>query len=401
MKTSTRPSRRRLPGKSSEALPGVHGTARVDRRVATLLPRLRPGDVAVVDVLDLDKATAQALAHAGVAAVVDASDLISGRFPNLGPELLHAAGIALVDRVGVTGLAAVKDGSTVRLHDGAVHVGDRVVASGRVLDGATIEAEMASARRGMTAQLQSFTHNSSEFLRREQGLLLHGSGLPTLRTSMAGRPVMVVSDPHELATRRRSLRPFIREQDPVLVGVDSGADALVSAGLKPHVVVVTASGEAPSAKAIRAARDVVLVVEPGGQREAVERLERLGARPLRLETTASAEDAALLLADAGEARVIVTVGARASLEEFLDRGRSGVASTYLTRLKVGTRLVDAGAVPTLYSGRVRPRHVLLALMVCVVLVVAAIASTPVGQEWAQEAWAWIGDAAESLRAWWS
>ena len=206
---------------------------------------------------------------------------------------------------------------------------------------------------------------------------------------MTGRPVVVVSDPRELAARRKGLKPFINEQDPVLIGVDAGADALVAAGFKPHVVVVSAAVDPPSAKAVKAARDVVMVVEPGAARDAVERLERLGARPLRLETTASAEDAALLLADAADARVIVSVGSRATLEEFLDRGRSGLASTYLTRLKVGSRMVDAGAVPMLYSGRVRPRHVLLALLVCVVAVAAAIASTPVGQEWAQDVWAWL------------
>ena len=393
MKTSTRPSRRR----PAEALPGLHGTARVDRRVATLLPRLRPGDVAVLDVLDLDKTTAQALVEARVAAVVDASDLISGRYPNLGPELLAAAGVLLVDRIGAAGLAAVRDGGAVRVHDGVVHLGDRAVATGRVLDAATIEAEMAAARRGMVSQLQSFTHNSSEFLRREQDLLLHGVGLPTLRTSMTGRPVVVVSDPHELAARRKGLKPFLNEQDPVLVGVDAGADALVTAGFKPDVVVVTACVEPPTAKAVRGARDVVVVIEPGTSRDAVERLERLGARSLRLETTATAEDAALLLADAADPSVIVAVGSRATLEEFLDRGRSGLASTYLTRLKVGARVVDASAVPTLYSGRVRPRHVLLALVVCVVAVVAAVASTPVGQEWALDAWTWSREAIDTLQ----
>jgi uncharacterized membrane-anchored protein len=393
MKTSTRPSRRR----PAETLPGVHGTARVDRRIATLLPRLRPGDVAVLDVLDLDKTTAQALADAQVTAVVDASALISGRYPNLGPELLADAGVLLVDRIGADGLAAVKDGARVRVYDGMVHLGDRAVATGRVLDAATIEAEMAGARRGMVSQLQSFTHNSSEFLRREQDLLLHGTGLPTLRTSMTGRPVVVVSDPHELASHRKGLKPFLKEQDPVLVGVDAGADALVTAGFKPDVVVVTASGETPTAKAVRGARDVVMVVEPGASRDAVERLERLGARPLRLETTATAEDAALLLANAADPRVIVAVGSRATLEEFLDRGRSGLASTYLTRLKVGARVVDAGAVSTLYSGRVRPRHVVLALLVCVVAVIAALASTPVGQEWAQDAWAWLREPFDSLQ----
>lgn len=390
MKTSTR-------RRSVELLPGVHGTARVDRRVAGLLPRLRPGDIAVLDVLDLDRSTAQALADAGVAAVVDASDLISGRFPNLGPELLARAGVRLVDGVGPAGLDAVRDGASVRVDGGSVHVGEQVVATGRDLDLATIQAEMAAARHGMVSQLQSLTHNSSELLRREQELLLHGTGLPALRTSMADKPVVTVSGRHELLRRRKGLTPFVREQHPVLVGVDDGADALAEVGLTAEVVVVTAASEPPSAKALRAARDVVVVVEPGAAYAAVERLERLGVRPLLLETTLNAEDAALLLADAHRPRVIVSVGARATLEEFLDRGRAGLAGTYLTRLKVGSRVVDVGAVATLYSGKVRPGHVLLALLVCVIAVAAAVATTPVGQEWAGEAWTWLQDAVDKVR----
>jgi uncharacterized membrane-anchored protein len=393
MKTSTRPSRRR----PVEVLPGVHGTARVGRRVASLLPRLRPGDVAVIDVLDLDRSTAQALADTGVAAVVDASDLISGRFPNLGPELLARAGIHLVDRIGPAGLDAVRDGASVRVDAGAVYAGEQVVATGRVLDVATIEAEMAAARQGMVSQLQSLTHNSSELLRREQDLLLHGTGLPTLRTAVTAKPVMVVSDRHELERSHQSIKPFLREQHPVLVGVDDGADALSDAGSSADVVVVSATAEPPAAKTVRAARDVVVVVEPGAAHPAVERLERLGVRPLLLETTLNAEDAALLIADAHQPQVIVSVGSLASLEEFLDKSRAGLAGSYLTRLKVGSRVVEASAVPMLYSGKVRPRHVLVALLVCILVVAAAVATTPVGQEWAQDAWSWLQETVDSLR----
>jgi uncharacterized membrane-anchored protein len=375
----------------------VLGTARVDRRIAALLPRLRRGDVAVIDVLDLDRHTARALADAGVAAVVDASALISGRYPNLGPELLATAGIALVDKVGPAGLAAIKDGTPVRVDGGTVLAGERVVASGRRLDAEAVATEMATARQGMLSQLQTFTHTSGEFLRREQDLLIHGQGLPELRTTITDRPVVVVADPRALAAQRKALRPFLREQRPVLVGVDAGADALVAAGFTPDIVMVSAGAEPPSSRALKGAQDVLAVVDPGATKAATERLERLGARPTRLETTAAVQDAALLLADARGARVIVGVGINATLEEFLDRGRADLASTYLTRLKVGARLVDAGAVSTLYSGRVRPRHVLLALLVCLLVVAAAIASTPVGQGWAQDAQSWLADVYADLR----
>ena len=368
--------------KSRTALPGLTGTARVERRTRALLPRLRPGDVAVIDHLDMDRATAQALVDTGVAAVLNVSPVISGRYPNLGPALLAEAGILLLDRV--EGTAGIADGATVRIHDEVVYVAGEPVALGREVGAETIALELADARRGLVTQLETFTHNSTEFLRREQELLLHGQGLPGPATRIAGRPVVVVVPGHEHRAELARLKVFIREQHPVLIGVDRGADALLAAGHKPDIVLLDDAahdGDLPSAKALRAARDVVVRVDRGGRLHG-DQLERLGVRPLRLESSATTEDAALLLADAGDAEVIVGVGMHATLDEFLDRQRSGLASTYLTRLKVGHRLVDATAVPLLYSGRVRPVHLLLVLLIGLTALAAAIATTPVGQEWA-------------------
>ena len=371
-----------------EALPGLVGTARVERRTKVLLPRLRPGDLAVLDHLDMDRATAQALVDTGVAAVVNASPLISGRYPNLGPEVLAAAGVTLVDGIGPDGLAAIRDGSRVRLHDGTVYVDDQAVASGRAVDADLVHEEMAQARTGLATQLETFTHNSTEFLRREQDLLLHGRGVPRPATRIAGRAVVVVVQGHEYAAELAAIRPYIREQQPVLIGVERGADTLREAGLRPDIVIVDAradDAEQPSAKTLRAARDVVVRVDRGAERTPTDQLERLGVRPLRLETGATSEDAALILADACEAALIVGVGMHATLDEFLDRQRSGLASTYLTRLKVGPRLVDASSVPRLYSGRVRPRHLLVVMLAGLVALGAAVGVTPVGQEWADQA----------------
>jgi uncharacterized membrane-anchored protein len=376
------------------APPGLVGTARVERRTRVLLPRLRPGDLAVLDHLDMDRATAQALVDAGVAAVVNASPLISGRYPNLGPQVLADAGIVLVDGIGPTGLAAIRDGATVRLHDGAIHIDDRVVATGREVDTETVHAEMELARSGLATQLETFTHNSTEFLRREQDLLLHGQGVPRPATRIAGRAVVVVVQGHEYAAELEAIRPYLREQQPVLIGVERGADVIREAGLKPDIVIVDARAEAadqPSAKALKAARDVVVRVDRGSDRSPVDQLDRLGVRPLRLESAATTEDAALILADAHEAAVIIGVGMHATLDEFLDRQRSGLASTYLTRLKVGPRLVDASAVPRLYSGRVRPRHLFVVMIAGLVALAAAVGVTPVGQEWADQAATTLSD----------
>ncbi len=331
----------------------------------------------------MDRATAQALIDAEVSAVVNAEPMISGRYPNLGPQLLVEAGITLVDGVGAAALAAIGEGRTVRLHEGEVYAGEDLLARGRELDVDTVAAELDGARAGLATQLETFTHNSTEFLRREQDLLLHGRGVPRLDTRIAGRPVVVVARGHEHEQELARITAFVREQHPVLVGVGGGAEVLRAAGFKPDVVVLDARAddpELPSAKVLRSARDVVVRVDRG-DRSQTDALERLGVRPKRFESAATPEDAGLILADAGEAAVIVAVGLHATLDELLDRQRSGLASTYLTRLKVGPRLVDASALPFLYSGRVRPWHVLLVLLAGLVALAAAISVTPVGQDW--------------------
>ncbi|QWF20231.1 hypothetical protein KM427_14625 [Nocardioides sp. LMS-CY] len=357
------------------------GTARVGRRARDLVPRLRPGDIAVLDHLDMDRASAQALVASGAIAVVDAAAIISGRYPNLGPRTLAEAGLVVVDGIGAAGLAAIRDGAEIALHGGRVLVDAVVVADGRPLDRDAVEAEMVRARSGLASQLAALAHGSTELLRHEEDLLLHGVGVPRLATRVAGRPVLVVARDHERADERAGVRTFLREQHPVVVGVGGAADALRADGVRCDVVVVDEADELPTAQTLRAAGDVV-VRTAGDARGVVEQLERLGVRSSVVRTSTAPEDVALVVADAAEPSVIVGVGLRATLEDLLDGGRPGAAGAVLTRLKVGPRLVEATAVPHLYSGRVRPWHLLLVMLAGLAALAAALSVTPVGQEWA-------------------
>ena len=377
----------------TDGLPGITGTARVDRRTSAVVARARPGDVAVIDHLDLDRSHAEALVDAGVVAVVNAASFISGRYPNLGPNLLASAGVVMLDNVGADVLKAVADGSPVRIHDGKVIQGEQVLAEGSLLTADDIAARMEDARGGLATQLQSFTHNTTEFLRREQDLLLHGQGVPDLRVRINGRPVVIVVRGYDFREDLRQLRRFVREQRPVLIGVDAGADALLDAHLRPDVVLVGEQGlgtggsnageqaQKISDKALREAREVVVHADRSGRAIGADRLDRLGVRTQRIAASGTTEDVAMLLADASGASLIIAVGTHATLDEFLDRQRSGLASTFLTRLRVGPKLVDAKGVQQLYAGRVRLWHLGLVLLAGLVALGVAIAATPVGAEW--------------------
>jgi uncharacterized membrane-anchored protein len=368
---------------------GLAGTARTDRRTAALLARLRPGDIAVLDQVDLDGPTAESLVEAGVAAVVNRAAMISGRFPNRGPQVLLDARIPMVDQAGgVDGrdlLAAVADGRRIVLREGTVLVGDQVVAQGRELTAEDVEQQLAAAEAGMVTQLQTIAHNSAEFVRRDEALVLHGEGVPRLRTRLRGRAVVVVAQgPDDLAELRR-IRRYLREVKPVVITTGEGLAVTQRAGLDPDVVVLDSRvEELPSAKLLRSCRDVVVTEPPGGLRAGgagSERFDRIGVRAVALRTSATTADAALLMADALGATPVVGVGLRGTLEEFLDGSREGLGSGYVTRLKVGPRLVDASAVPMLYSGQLRARHAYLVLLIGLLVVGVALAATDVGHQW--------------------
>jgi uncharacterized membrane-anchored protein len=394
---------------ASTSAPGLLGTVRVDRRLENALRRARPGDILLVDHVDLDRTGAEAIIESGVAVVVNASPFISGRFPNLGPEMLARAGVQLIDGVGPEALTTLRDGATVHVDGGEVSTRGTVVASGRELSLDDVLGAMEAARAGMVTQLASFTHNTTEFLRREEDLLLHGLGLPHLETSFDGRPVVVVVRAFDHEADLRALRRYIREQRPVLVGVDAGADALLAAKMVPDLVVVGSAGvgggpgeaaagrgQVISDQALAAAREVLLHADASDRLVGADRLDRLGVRARRVAASGTSEDVALLVADHGGASLIVAVGSHATLDEFLDRQRVGVSSTFLTRLRLGPRLVDAKAVPALYSGRVRMWHIVLTLLVGLLAVAAAVAATPVGGDWAAQAVEDVSALAERL-----
>ncbi len=382
MKLSLRKSR-------TTSASGVSGPARLDRRTRNITKRLRPGDVAIIDHVDIDRHAALALVEAEVAAVINIAPSISGRYPNLGPELLVEAGVVLVDDVGPAVFQAINDGDTVRIDGDTIYRGSTAIGTGVRHDAETVATAMEESKDGMASQLEAFSANAIEHLRRERGLLLDGEGVPALKTPIRGRQVLVVLRAFDYEADLRSLRTLIRENTPVLIGVDAGADALIEAGYRPDLIVTDA--DEISDKALRCGAEIVVHAGADGRIRGGERVERLGIQHVTFQASVTAEDAAILLAHVHKANLIVMVGSHATLVEFIDKGRSGMASSFLTRATVGSTLVDAKAVSRLYHHRIRSWVVLLALLVGLIAVAAAIATTPVGQEWWDHIANWYDD----------
>ena len=345
--------------------------AKVDRRTRQLVKRLRPGDIAIIDHVDIDRLAAESLLECGVAAVVNAATSISGRYPNLGPEILVANGIPLLDGVGTGVLAEVRDGDIIRLYEGSLYAGDRVIATGAQQTIETVHQAMADARAGLAVQLEAFAANTMEYLRRDRDLLLDGVGVPEIATELTGKHVLVVVRGYNHREDLAALRRYIRAYHPVLIGVDAGADVLLESGYRPAMVV--GDLESLSNEALQCGAEIVVRTDPDGRAPDLDRIHNLGLLAVEFAASGTSEDAALLLADAKGAALIATAGTHATLAEFLDKGRSGMASTFLTRLRVGGKLVDAKSVNRLYRSRFST-SALLWLAFVVVLAVAVVST---------------------------
>ncbi len=129
--------------------------------------------------------------------------------------------------------------------------------------------------------------------------------------------------------------------------MDGGADAIIEEGLKPDVIL----GDMDSAReqALRCGAELIVHAYPDGRAPGAERLGELGLDHMVVPAAGTSEDVAMLLASEKGAELIVTVGAHFNLVEFLDKQRSGMSSTFLTRLRIGEMLVDAKGVSRLYN----------------------------------------------------
>jgi uncharacterized membrane-anchored protein len=390
----------------ADAPPGILATARVDVKTKALVKRLVPGEIAVIDHPDLDRVSADELIACKVAAVVNAAKSITGRYPNLGPQMLIDAGIPLVDDVGHDVLTRVQEGALVRLDadtlytelpaeqaakgaDGAGNPQDdraavpagpaaspEVVAKGTLQTAESVAAALAEAEAGVAAQIDSFAANTLEFLRRERDLLTNGITVPKLRTSMRNKHVLVVVRGYRYREDLRALRPYIREYRPVMLAVDGGSDALLEAGYRPQVII--GDMDSVSDDALACGAELVVHAYPDGRAPGLARLTDLDLDAAILPAAGTSEDVAMLLADALGASLIAVVGTHWTLEGFLSKGRPGMSSTFLTHLRVGDKVVNARGVHQLYQSRISWWALLGLVLAAAFTLVVAVASSPAG-----------------------
>lgn len=390
-------SRRRLPallGRRNGSRPDapIEGTARLGERTKHLVKRLRPGDVAVIDHVNIDRIAAEELIDAGVAAVLNASPSSDGKYPNAGPLMLTRAGIRVVDAPGAGLFELLRDGERLTLDGGAVRVGGREVLRGRVLSEPELELQLVEQRQRIDEALAEFAENTVAHVRQETDLLAGAIEFPPTRASFRDRHVLIVVRGEHHRRDLKALGAYIRDVRPLIVAVDGGADGVLEGGLKPDVIL--GDMDSASDRALACGAELIVHAYPDGRAPGRGRLEALELPHKIVPAAGTSEDVAMLMAFEKGAALIVSVGAHFNLIDFLDRKRGGMSSTFLTRLRIGERLVDAKGVSRLYnpSGPLAPA--LMFVGAFVILLTILVITSPALNDVFQLVWLkiriWLG-----------
>ncbi len=372
-----RVSRRSASSASAVVVPEtVTGTVRVDPRTKDLAKRIRAGEIAVIDHDDIDRVAAESLVAAGVAAVVNSGVSSSGRYPNEGPLVLLDAGIALVDGFDADLIEVIDDGAEASIEGPMLNIGDDSFVGHRQ-SRALIEEIHADSRSKLGAEFIKFVENTADYMDDNVDLVSDDLEIPDVGIDFHDRHVLMVVRGHDYRDDLRLLQSsgYIRDQRPILIGVDGGADALLEMGMAPDIII--GDFDSVSEDTMRSGARLVVHAYRDGHAPGAQRLDELGLPYVLFRASGTSEDIAMLMAYNQDAALIVAVGTHSSMVDFLDKGRSGMASTILTRMKVGSALVDAKGVSRLYHSEVRKRDlVALVLGALLAIVIIAVVSEP-------------------------
>lgn len=349
------------------------GKVRLGLKTKKLVKSLKPGEIAVIFHRDIDQLAAESLITAKVKAIINAYPSISGKYPNLGPERLLEAKIPIVDGVGKDIFDKLEDGDEVFISDGHIKKDKKELARGNVLTSFKVDQKLKEARANLEGELNKFIDNTLEYAKREKGLIL-GLNSPEIDTDLAGKDALIVVRGKEYREDLEAVVSYIREVKPVLIGVDGGADALLEYGFKPHIII--GDMDSVSDNVLACGAEIIVHAYPDGKAPGMKKVKELDLEAKKFPAPGTSEDIALLLACEKGAELIVAVGTHTTMVDFLEKGRPGMASTFLARLKVGSKLVDAKGVNKLYQSRIKAKYLAQLIVAALVPIIIVITVSP-------------------------
>lgn len=332
----------------------IYGFGYFDERTKGLVRYIPVQSIAVLNHQDIDEMAAQSLLQKGVKAVLNLAPSMSGEYASLGTGQLVRAGVPVFD-LALEDLsffhAHFQQGDMLIIHDQQlyrmVHGESQLIASLVEYTEAVVQRKISQAQINEQQILKAFAVNTLLFAQDELEEILKPIQLPPLRCLIKNRHVVIVTRGQGYIEDLQTISTYINEKSPVLIGVDGGADALLQCGYCPDIIL--GDMDSVSTAALHCGAEIIVHAYKNGQGPGLKELKKHGVTGVLFPCFGTSEDAAQLLAYESGAELIVTLGSHTSMLDYLEKGRKGMGSSFLVRLKIGERLVDAKGIRFLAS----------------------------------------------------
>lgn len=334
----------------------LSGSVKKDTKTKNLVKRLEYGDIALIKHKDIDEIAALSLVEKKPKAILNVKESISGKYPNKGPEILLNSGIKLIDLNNESLFDDIEEGSKIEIINNEIYKDNSFYCKGKIINEKIITQKIRESNNNLEKELDNFIENTLKYAKKEKDLILGKISIPDISLNFEKKHVLVVVRGRDYKKDLAALKPYITEMKPILIGVDGGGDALLEFGYKPDIVI--GDMDSVSDRCLLNCKEIIVHAYSNGYAPGMKRIEKLGLKCKLFSVSGTSEDIALLLAYEKGADFIVAVGTHTNMIDFLEKGRKGMASTFLVRLKVGSKLVDAKGVNKLYKERIKPIYIL-------------------------------------------
>jgi uncharacterized membrane-anchored protein len=315
----------------------LQGRVKVGEKTKSLVNFLRPGDIAVINHDDIDELAAAALVQCGVKAVLNTGRSMTGRFDAAGAGILLQNSIGLID-VSLP-LGCFRDNDMVTVLNRDIIVRNFIHKNTcTVVNWDYIKKRKLCSEKNENRELLKFIDNTINHTACEMDRLVCFNRYPELNTKLEGRHVLVVVRNSSTFEEIKALKGYIEKYKPVFIGVDGGADAIISCGYTPDIVL--GDMDSVSDIGIYKSREIILHAYEDGHCPCLGRIAAMNVTFKTLAMRGTSEDAALMLAYNKRAEIIVLVGGHSCMYDFMSKGRAGMASTFIVRTIIGKKLVD-------------------------------------------------------------
>jgi uncharacterized membrane-anchored protein len=325
----------------------IEGYAKKGIITKELIKNLEPIDIPVIYHEDIDEVAAYSLLNKKVKAVINCKKSLTGKYPAKGANILIKKGVIILDNLGEDFFNSIKSKDYINIIGKGLYINNNIYSDNiTVLNEWNINQMIQKSNTRFNTELKNFINNTLEYAEKEKDIFVDPVIFPPISLEIANKQVLIVARGNDYINDLKTIKKYIEVKKPVLIGVDGGGDGLLSIGYTPDIII--GDMDSVSDECLYKTKEIIVHAYINGYAPGMGRIKKLGLKAKIFPFPGTSEDVAMLLAYENNAELIVAIGTHSNAIDFFEKGRNGMASTMLVRLKIGSKLIDAKGVNKLF-----------------------------------------------------